>query len=177
MTYQLSDEDNASLTFLRMNGPWTLEPSSRLPPAVIQFSPTSQFLYTGGIEEGAVLMADAGELWHLADLFVCDALKRRIQQAICPATAAAAAQFAVGHGDDELLSACAELMSEMPCQSLEGMDSHVSSGVFIRENMQKKWRKCAVIRQIKSFAFTTSSLDSLESLNAAQTSSRSFAGP
>jgi hypothetical protein len=95
-------------------------------------SQISQFLYTGGIEEGAVLMADAGELWHLADLFVCDALKRRIQQAICPATAAAAAQFAVGHGDDELLSACAELMSEMPCQSLEGMDSHVSGGLCIR---------------------------------------------
>lgn len=48
--------------------------------SLVSFEAFLQFLYTGGIEEATVLMADAGELWLLADLFGCDALQKKMRQ-------------------------------------------------------------------------------------------------
>ena len=115
--------------------------------SVATFTAFLQYMYTGNIDESAVMQVDCRELWKLADLFGCDALKKKIRmvtrapqwtplilspthristsQGICPATAAAAAHLAVEHNDAKMLEACVRHLAEMPLESLVGMDMAV----------------------------------------------------
>jgi hypothetical protein len=85
-----------------------------------------EFVYTGTIElSSRVVGADGWELWHLADLFGIEGLKRWLGNRMSEVEVAGVSLLASEAGDEELLAACRKCASaclpHIPAESLQGL--------------------------------------------------------